>query len=164
MPRPGDAQPEADPYRLLGVARQATSAEIAQAWRRRARAEHPDARPRDVGAPARFRALAQAYEVLSDPRRRAAYDQAAQVTEPDSRAPRPAAGTTIRVIVISSPGQPPDAAPATEHVAPLRAGPVRVEPPDPPAARRTVPGPHAQMFLLAQAAARWLEDGPERPW
>jgi curved DNA-binding protein CbpA len=164
MARPGSGQPGPDPYRLLGVARQATPAEITQAWRRRARAEHPDARPLDADAPARFRVLAQAYEILSDPRRRGAYDQAARVPEPGSRAPRPAASTAIRVIVISSSGQPPAAAPATEHGAPLRAGPVRVEPADPPAARRTAPGQHAQMFLLAQVAARWLDDVPEWPW
>jgi curved DNA-binding protein CbpA len=90
MARPRNGQPEPDPYQLLGVARQATRAEITQAWRRRARAEHPDARPRDVGATSRFRALADAYELLSDPGRRAAYDQAPQVPEPGPRAPRPA--------------------------------------------------------------------------
>jgi hypothetical protein len=136
MARPRNGPPEPDPYQLLGVARQATPAEITQAWRRRARAEHPDARPRDAGAPSRFRALADAYELLSDPSRRAAYDhtpQAPQAQEPGSRAPRPAPGTTvIRVIVLSPTGPPP---PGTVPGPLLWAGPVRVEPPpeEPPA-------------------------------
>jgi curved DNA-binding protein CbpA len=159
MPRPEDARPGPDPYRVLGVTRQATPAEIAQAWRRRARAEHPDARPRDIGAPARFRALAEAYEVLSDPRRRAAYDQAARVPEPGTGAPS-SAGTAVRVVVISTPGQPP----ASAGGAPLQAGPVRVEPPDPPAPRRASPDQRASLFLLAQLATRWLDDARERPW
>ena len=70
--------PGPDHYQLLGVARGASREEIAQAWRRRARAEHPDRRPGEAGdeAAGRFRALAEAYRVLSDPVRRAAYDRA----------------------------------------------------------------------------------------
>ncbi len=59
--------PAPDLYQLLGVSRRASSAEITQAWRRRARDEHPDARPDDADAPGRFRALAEAYQVLADP-------------------------------------------------------------------------------------------------
>src|SRR5579859_6877887 len=70
-----------DLYQLLGVARDASREQIAQAWRRRARAEHPDAQPGRAGEEAaeagtRFRALAGAWRVLSDPDRRAAYDRA----------------------------------------------------------------------------------------
>ena len=68
--------PGPDLYQLLGVSREASREEIAQAWRRRARAEHPDARPADADAPGRFRALAGAWQVLGDPARRAAYDRA----------------------------------------------------------------------------------------
>src|SRR5581483_2723920 len=73
--------PVPDLYQLLGVARDASREQIAQAWRRRARAEHPDVRPGRPGdeaaqAGARFRALAGAWQVLSDPGRRAAYDRA----------------------------------------------------------------------------------------
>jgi curved DNA-binding protein CbpA len=50
--------------------------EIALAWRCRARAEHADSRPGDADAPGRFRALAEAWQVLGDPARRAAYDRA----------------------------------------------------------------------------------------
>ena len=68
--------PGPDLYQLLGVSREASHQEIALAWRRRARAEHPDARPADADAPGRFRALAGAWQVLGDPARRAAYDRA----------------------------------------------------------------------------------------
>ena len=68
--------PGPDLYQLLGVPRQASREEIAQAWRRQARAEHPDARPADAAAPGRFRDLAEAWQVLGDPARRAAYDRA----------------------------------------------------------------------------------------
>ena len=64
-----------DLYQLLGVDRGASGGEITRAWRRRAAAEHPDRRPRDAAAPARFRALTEAYQVLGDPARRAAYDR-----------------------------------------------------------------------------------------
>ncbi len=59
-------QQDPDLYQLLGVSRRASREEIVQAWRRRARAEHPDSRPRDAAAPGRFRVLAEAYQVLSD--------------------------------------------------------------------------------------------------
>ena len=68
--------PGPDLYQLLGVSRGASREEIALAWRRRARDEHPDARPADAAAPGRFRALAEAWQVLGDPARRAAYDRA----------------------------------------------------------------------------------------
>jgi molecular chaperone DnaJ len=90
--------PGPDLYQLLGVARGASREEIAQAWRRRARAEHPDSRPRDTAAADRFRALAEAYQVLSDPARRAAYDRALareQLPGPvlvEGTRPAPAAG------------------------------------------------------------------------
>jgi curved DNA-binding protein CbpA len=158
----GNGQPGPDPYRLLGVARQATNAEITQAWRRRARAEHPDARPRDAAAPARFRALAGAYALLSDPGRRAAYDQGAQVPEPGTRAPRPAAGTAIRVTVLSPSGPP--SSPAAAPAAPLWAGPVRLEPPGTPPGRGATPEERARLVLLAEMAARWLDSARERPW
>ena len=70
-----EARPGPDLYQLLGVPRGASGGEITRAWRRRAAAEHPDRRPRDAAAPARFRALTEAYQVLGDPARRAAYDR-----------------------------------------------------------------------------------------
>jgi curved DNA-binding protein CbpA len=79
----------ADHYRLLGVARDATREQIAQAWRRRARSEHPDRRPGEAGdeAAARFRELAEAYRVLGDPVRRVAYDRILASGQPAARMP-----------------------------------------------------------------------------
>jgi molecular chaperone DnaJ len=64
----------ADHYDVLGVSRQATAEEIKRAYRRRARELHPDANPDDPTAEIRFKQLARAYEVLSDPERRQLFD------------------------------------------------------------------------------------------
>ncbi|WKZ83208.1 MAG: DnaJ C-terminal domain-containing protein [Acidimicrobiia bacterium] len=69
----------ADYYETLGVARDAGPEEIKRAFRRLARETHPDANPDDAAAEERFRAVAEAYEVLSDPQRRAAYDRGDRV-------------------------------------------------------------------------------------
>lgn len=68
-----------DYYEVLGVSRDATQEEVKRAFRRKARETHPDANPGDPAAEQRFREAALAYEVLSDPHRRAAYDRGGQV-------------------------------------------------------------------------------------
>jgi len=68
------ATTESDYYELLGVARDASHAEIKRAFRRLARELHPDVSG-EPDADRRFRAVAEAYEVLSDPERRRAYDR-----------------------------------------------------------------------------------------
>jgi molecular chaperone DnaJ len=72
-----------DYYEVLGVSRDATTEEIKNAFRRKARETHPDANPGDPNAERRFREAALAYEVLSDPQRRAAYDRGGQVEPGD---------------------------------------------------------------------------------
>jgi len=63
-----------DYYEVLGVARNADQAQIKKAFRRLAREYHPDVNSEDPEAEAKFKELAEAYEVLSDPESRAAYD------------------------------------------------------------------------------------------
>ena len=63
-----------DYYEVLGLPREASEAEIKKAYRRLARDHHPDANPNDSGAEERFKELTEAYEVLSNPESRRAYD------------------------------------------------------------------------------------------
>ncbi len=72
-----------DYYEVLGLSRDATQEEIKRAFRRKARETHPDANPGDPDAEHRFREAALAYEVLSDPQRRAAYDRGGLVEAGD---------------------------------------------------------------------------------
>jgi molecular chaperone DnaJ len=64
-----------DYYETLGVARNASEADIKKAYRRLAMKHHPDRNPGDKGAEAQFKEAKEAYEVLSDAQKRAAYDQ-----------------------------------------------------------------------------------------
>ncbi len=63
-----------DPYSVLGVAKDATAAEIKKAYRRIAKECHPDLKPGDAEAEAKFKAAAAAYDLLKDPETRARYD------------------------------------------------------------------------------------------
>ena len=62
-----------DHYTALGLASSATLADIKKAFRQKASQYHPD-RNTDADAPARFRTVQEAYEVLSDDAKRLAYD------------------------------------------------------------------------------------------
>jgi len=63
-----------DYYKILGVDKNATEKQIKAAFRKLARQYHPDMNP-DPSAEARFKEINEAYEVLSDPEKRAKYDQ-----------------------------------------------------------------------------------------
>jgi len=63
-----------DYYQILGVSRAASAEDIKKAYRRLARKYHPDV-SKEAGAEERFKEVAEAYEVLRDPEKRAAYDQ-----------------------------------------------------------------------------------------
>jgi curved DNA-binding protein CbpA len=152
--------PGPDHYQLLGVARGASREEIAQAWRRRARDEHPDSRPGDAGdeVAGRFRALAEAYRVLGDPGRRAAYDRAlgrgqaadgmpAAVSVPVRQA-RPGGVTGLSPV----PGPP------------LRAGPVRVDGPRPAPPGASWDEEEVRLAVLAELVLRYLARDRGRPW
>jgi hypothetical protein len=64
-----------DYYKVLGVERTADKQAISRAFRKLARQHHPDVNPGNAQAEARFKEVNEAYQVLSDPERRAKYDQ-----------------------------------------------------------------------------------------
>src|SRR5216683_5634202 len=65
--------PARDFYEILGVSRTATQDEIQRAYRKLARAHHPDVN-KDPGAEDRFKDISESYDVLSDPETRRRYD------------------------------------------------------------------------------------------
>ncbi len=64
-----------DYYAILGIPRSAKEPEIKKAYRRMARKNHPDVNPGDKSAEERFKKIQEAYDVLSDSKKRAIYDQ-----------------------------------------------------------------------------------------
>jgi curved DNA-binding protein CbpA len=146
----GDPGP--DLYQLLGVPRGAAREDIVQAWRRWARAEHPDFRPGDAAAPARFRALAGAWHVLGDPARRAAYDRALADRESLTSVSRPPEPAVVMPTGRMT-GSPP-----------LWAGPVWVESPSqaPGLDRRDEAA--VRFAASAELAARIVFGDRDWPW
>src|SRR2546423_4836278 len=66
---------EKDYYQVLGVAKNATPAEIKKAYRKLAQQHHPDTNAGNKESESRFKEISAAYEVLGDEEKRAAYDQ-----------------------------------------------------------------------------------------
>ncbi|GAA4281225.1 molecular chaperone DnaJ [Gaetbulibacter aestuarii] len=64
-----------DYYEILGVSKSATTVEIKKAYRKKAIQYHPDKNPDDKEAETKFKEAAEAYEVLSNPDKKARYDQ-----------------------------------------------------------------------------------------
>jgi curved DNA-binding protein CbpA len=120
---------ERDPYQVLGLGPGATSADVTRAWRRLARVVHPDSRPGDPAAAERFRAVSDAYGLLSDPARRAAWDDehrdlpVRRHASPGRQAAAGAALWPFPPVTAAWPGS------GRVHGAALRAGPVHIQPP-----------------------------------
>jgi molecular chaperone DnaJ len=67
--------PANDYYKVLGISRSATPEEIKKAYRRLARKHHPDVNPSDRSAEERFKQISEAFDILSDPKKREIYDR-----------------------------------------------------------------------------------------
>ena len=65
---------KADYYQTLGVSKGSTDAQIKSAYRNLARKHHPDVDKSD-GAEKKFKEINEAYQILSDPQKKSAYDQ-----------------------------------------------------------------------------------------
>ncbi|MBC8515410.1 J domain-containing protein [bacterium] len=64
-----------DLYERLGLSKEANEKEIKRAYRKGARKHHPDVNPGDADAERRFKSISQAYQILSDPKKRELYDR-----------------------------------------------------------------------------------------
>ena len=69
------AEQKRDYYEVLGVSKNASDADIKRAYRKLAKENHPDLHPGDKACEARFKEANEAYEVLSNPDKKAKYDQ-----------------------------------------------------------------------------------------
>lgn len=81
-----------DYYKILGVKRDAKPEEIKKAYRRLARKYHPDVNPGDKASEERFKQMSEAFDVLSDQKKRSVYDQFGQYSANLADAARRGAG------------------------------------------------------------------------
>jgi len=135
MEHPTPRRDHPDPYRMLGVGAGASRQDIARAYRRAVQGAHPDAQPADPRAAARFQQLTDAYDLLTDPARRAAYDRThhpAAVPGGQPPAPRPAV-----------PRWPGSRHPLVARGQQIVAGPVHIQPPAAPASEHDPARPPA---------------------
>jgi preprotein translocase subunit Sec63 len=132
-----------DYYTVLGVGRGATDSEIDRAYRRAARATHPDVHPDDTSAGERFNAVAIAYETLSNPERRASYDRA----HSDAHL-----RVSVRVVVHRHHPR--------GRVAPVHLGRAQPEPPRPLTADPTTAPGEDDLFVLLTAFSRLINHWP----
>ena len=70
-----------DYYKVLGVDKGAKAEDIKKAYRRLARKHHPDVNPGDKGAEEKFKKISEAFDILSDPKKRKIYDQYGQYSD-----------------------------------------------------------------------------------
>src|SRR5437588_370439 len=88
---------EKDYYKVLGVPKDAAAADIKKAYRKLARQYHPDANKGDAAAEEKFKEISEAYDVLSDDKRRKEYDEARSLFGGGFPGTGAKAGTTPRV-------------------------------------------------------------------
>jgi len=93
---------EKDYYKALGVSKGASAEEIKKAYRKLARKYHPDANKGDAASEERFKEISEAYNVLSDSKRRAEYDEARSLFGAGARVPGGAGGFDLGDIFGSS--------------------------------------------------------------
>jgi len=84
-----------DFYKTLGVAKDASPADVKKAYRKLARENHPDSKPGDKAAEERFKAVAEAYDVLGDDEKRKKYDEVRSMFSGGFAGGFPGGGTTF---------------------------------------------------------------------
>jgi curved DNA-binding protein CbpA len=138
-----------DPYRVLGVGREATPAEVKAAHRRLAKRYHPDAPNADA---ARFLAAQDAYELLRDPLRRRDWDRK-HATGPVRAEPATTSGRRRRATDAAPAGDPADPTrpPKTRRRATHGGSDATFGPNDRP--------PHADTWTWTAEGVPWWEDG-----
>ena len=96
---------KADYYEILGVNRDASDADIKSAFRKLAKQYHPDLHPNDKEAEKKFKDINEAYEVLSDEKKRAQYDQFGHAAFDPSAASGGSYGAALGLKIFFPPSQ-----------------------------------------------------------